>query len=55
MAENSNGSFQSVGNDTYRVSGVRVNPTTGRYVTGTSSQSAARPSSASSSKTTTRK
>lgn len=29
----SSSSFQSLGNGTFRVSGARVSPTTGRYVT----------------------
>ncbi len=32
-------SFQSLGNGTYRVSGVQVSPTTGRYVTRSSAAS----------------
>lgn len=32
-------SFQSLGNGTYRVSGVHVSPTTGRYVTRSSAAS----------------
>lgn len=36
MASNSS-SFQNLGNGAYRVSGARVSPTTGRYVTRSSS------------------
>lgn len=34
MAENRSNSFQNLGNGTYRVTGVRVSPSTGRYLTG---------------------
>lgn len=33
MAGSSNQQFQSLGNGAYRVTGARVSPTTGRYVT----------------------
>lgn len=36
-------SLQSLGNGAYRVSGVRVNPTTGKYVTRSSATSGAKP------------
>lgn len=35
-------SLQSLGNGAYRVSGVRVNPTTGRYVTRSSASAQAK-------------
>jgi hypothetical protein len=44
MASNSS-SFQSLGNGTFRVSGARVSPTTGRYVTGNSGAAAPKQSS----------
>jgi hypothetical protein len=43
MASN-NSSFQSLGNGTFRVSGARVSPTTGRYVTRSSAPTAPKPS-----------
>lgn len=39
MANNSS-SFQSLGNGAFRVSGARISPTTGRYVTRSSASSA---------------
>lgn len=46
MASNSS-SFQNLGNGAYRVSGARVSPTTGRYVTRSSSASKSLKSSSS--------
>jgi hypothetical protein len=34
MAGNRDGGFQNLGNGNFRVTGARVNPTTGRYITG---------------------
>jgi hypothetical protein len=45
MANNSGSSFQSLGNGAFRVSGARISPTTGRYVT-RSSASGAKPAPA---------
>ncbi|WP_186376983.1 hypothetical protein [Curtobacterium pusillum] len=39
MANNSS-SFQSLGNGAFRVSGARISPTTGRYVTRSSASAA---------------
>ena len=49
MAKSSSSSFQSLGNGAYRVSGARVSPTTGKYVTRSSVSEGAK-SSASGSK-----
>ena len=38
----SKSSFQSLGNGAYRVSGARVSPTTGRYVTRSSTEATAK-------------
>ncbi|ROS22099.1 hypothetical protein EDF22_3605 [Rathayibacter sp. PhB127] len=47
MTNSSSNSFQSLGNGGFRVSGARISPTTGRYVTRSSAsvgKSAASPS-----------
>lgn len=39
MAEKSTSRLQSLGNGAYRVTGVRVSPVTGRYLTGSGAPS----------------
>jgi hypothetical protein len=48
-------SLQSLGNGAYRVSGIRVNPTTGKYVTRSSAGSEAKPAPSAESKQPKRK
>lgn len=48
-------SLQSLGNGAYRVSGVRVNPTTGKYVTRSSASGQAKPAPAADAKQPKRK